>query len=93
MSNNPKPELEDLLVIGARVRFGEKFAKDNGFRRGRIVKLIKGYFEYDNGLYCETQTAPSIRLGKDDYQSIYHLFGNNLERFMDCEVVESNSQH
>lgn len=50
--------------------------------------MVEGHFEYDNGLYTEDQTAPSWwDAEEEDFESIYHLFGNKLEDFMDCEVV------
>ena len=49
--------------------------------------MVEGHFEYDNGLYTEYQTAPSWWDAEEDFESIYHLFGNKLEDFMDCEVV------
>jgi hypothetical protein len=27
-----------------------------------------------------------------EFDSIYHLFGNNLEDFSDCEIVEANHE-
>jgi hypothetical protein len=83
--------LRDLLVIGAKIKIGKKYAKEHsGFKGGEIITLIEGFFEYDNGLYTETQTAPSIYDEKQkDYDSIYHLFGNDFEYFMDCKVAAS----
>ena len=57
-------------------------------QEGQVIELIEGHFEYNNGLYTESQTAPSIWDSEvNDYHSIYHLFGNDLENFLDCEVV------
>jgi hypothetical protein len=27
----------------------------------------------------------------NEFDSIYHLFGNDLENFMDCKIVESET--
>lgn len=81
-----KNQLEEILIVGAVVRIGEKSAKLTGYQAGDEITLINGYFEYDNGLYSETQTSPSVWDG-DDYNSIYHIFGNDLEDFLDSEVI------
>jgi len=80
-------DLEDKLVIGAQIKIGEEYAKDSTlFQAGDIITLIEGEFEYDNGLYTEYQSCPSI-VNDGEYESIYHLFGNKLEDFKDCEVI------
>ena len=78
------------LKVGDKIKIGALYAEQhNFFTAGQIIELIKGYFEYDNGLYIEDQYAPAIWSEEDeDYDSIYHLFGNNLEDFMDCEIVD-----
>lgn len=79
---------EDNLIVGAKVRIGKKYAEQNNCIEGEILELIEGHFEHDNGLYTEDQTAPSIWVEKQkDFESIYHLFGNEFENFLDCEVV------
>lgn len=82
-------ELEELLIVGAKIKIGKEFAKENPwFNEGEVIELVEGYFEYDNGLYTETQTAPSLwDEDAKEYDSIYHIFGNDLEDFMDCEVI------
>lgn len=82
--------LEDKLVIGSKIRIGNEYAAKHGWSGKRIRTLVQGYFEHDNGLYTETQTAPSLKHKTKygiEYDSIYHLFGNDLEHFMDCEIV------
>lgn len=85
-----KEELEEKLVVGAKIRIGKTYAEHTGYYKGgEIVELVEGYFDYDNGLYTETQTAPSVWGEADkDYSSIYHLFDNDLQNFMDCEILE-----
>jgi hypothetical protein len=84
-----KKALEQKLPVGAQIRIGKNYVKEWGrFKEGKIITLVQGYFEFDNGLYTETQTAPSIWNEKEkDFDSIYHLFGNDLEYFIDCEVL------
>ena len=78
--------------VGDHIRIGKKYSECVGqFEPGQIITLVEGQFEYDNGLYMEYQTAPSIWNEEDkDFDSIYHLFGDDLEDFMDCEVITTN---
>ena len=86
-----KKNIEPLLVVGAQIRIGGRYVKEcGGFKPGEVITLIEGYFEHDNGLYTETQTAPSIwDKDSEDYDSIYHLFGNDLENWYDCKVIKT----
>jgi len=84
-----KKELEKKLVVGAKIKIGRIYAKEHYCTEGEIIELVEGSFEYDNGLYTEQQTAPSVWDEKQkDFDSIYHLFGNDLENFLDCEIVK-----
>lgn len=88
-----KKNIEPMLVVGAQIKIGRQYAKEvGGFKAGEVITLIEGYFTYDNGLYDVTETAPSI-WNKDceDYDSIYHLFGNDLENWYDCKIVKTNT--
>lgn len=84
-------ELRSKLVVGARIRMGRYFCSyGDRFHPGEEITLIQGVFDHDNGLYCEQVTAPAIlsdESNSDPYDSIYHLFGNRLENFYDCEVL------
>lgn len=83
-----KTEFEEQLIVGAKVRIGKQYAHEYGFNDGEVITLVEGHFEYDNGLYISDQTAPAIYdADSREYDSIYHLFGNDFEHFMDCEVV------
>ncbi len=90
-----KEEIETLtqkLVVGARIKIGEHYEKGiGGLKAGDIITLIEGHFEGDNGLYTYDIVCPAIKSQEDedfdDYDSIYHLFGNNFEYFADCEVL------
>jgi hypothetical protein len=82
-----KNDLEERLIIGATVTIGAKCAAVTGMKAGSNITLIEGHFEHDNGLYTEDQTAPSVWSEEDkDFNSIYHMFGNDLEYFLDCEI-------
>ena len=82
MSNNLN------LKVGDKIRIGKKYAEKCGLITGEIIELIEGYFEHDNGLYTECIPAPSIATeDPGEFDSIYHLFGNDLENLMDCEVL------
>lgn len=87
-----KEELEDLLVVGAKIKIGSKYAKAiGGLKAGEVITLVEGYFDCENGLYCTTETAPSIwNENAKEFDSIYHLFGNNFENFMDCKILTND---
>jgi hypothetical protein len=85
--------LEGKLKVGAKIRLGEKFCEGNGCSAGEIIELVEGTFEHENGLYTEYLTAPAVWCDvQRDFESIYHMFGNDLEDFADCEILEANSQ-
>jgi hypothetical protein len=87
--------LAEALIVGAKVKIGKEYAERIGkfFEAGQIIELVEGHFENDNGLFVENQTAPSWWYAEEeDFESIYHLFGNNLELFMDCEVVKTRAK-
>lgn len=80
--------LEDKLVAGTKIKLGEKYCENRDSEPGSIIELVEGYFDYENGLYTETQTAPSIwDENVEEFESIYHLFGNDLDEFEDCEII------
>lgn len=79
-------KLEEELVVGVKIKLGKNYAEKYGFVPEEVIELIEGYFEHDNGLYTETQTSPAIWDG-EEFHSIYHLFGNKLEYWMDCEIT------
>ena len=91
-------ELLEKLIVGAKIKIGKVYAGYKGyFTAGEIVTLIEGFFDEDNGLYCYESNAPSLKSidCEDDcieYDSIWHLFGNKLEHFYDCEIVGYEKQ-
>lgn len=89
-----KKELKEKLPVGTVIKIGEQYAREiGGFKAGDVITLVEGTFEYDNGLYIQYQTAPSVwNEDANEFDSIFHLFGNNLENFMDCEVLTQTQQ-
>ena len=80
---------EKNLKIGTKIKIGKKYSEQYGFSEGEIITLIEGNFEHDNGLYTETEYYPAIWDEKlKDFDSIYHLFGNEFENFLDCEIIK-----
>jgi hypothetical protein len=82
--------LEEKLVVGAKVKLGKNYCEHAGCIKdeGVVIELIEGHFEYDNGLYTEDQVAPAIyNETSKDFDSIFHLFGNDFEYFLDCEIL------
>lgn len=76
---------------GDSIKFGEIYCKEYNREDlfGKIVKLTPQYFENDNGLYVSTTECPGIYdEANDEPESIYHLFGNNLENIMDCQLIK-----
>lgn len=86
-----KKFLEDNLIVGARIKIGPKYAEMFGFESGEVIELINGHFEYDNGLYTEDQQCPAVYdESLNDYDSIFHLFGNDFEHWLDNEILTRN---
>jgi len=84
-----KEQFEEKLIVGVKIRFGKKYAKEHYATEGEIITLVDGDFEYDNGLYTENQDCPAIwNESQKEFDSIYHLFGNDFENFLDCTIVE-----
>ena len=80
--------LEKKLIIGAKIRLGKEFKEFCEWDGDDIITLVDGTFEYDNELYTEYQSSPAIWNEDDnEYDSIYHLFGNHFEHFFDCEIL------
>ena len=83
-----KEELEEKLIVGAKIRFGKEYAKFYNSKEGEIITLVEGEFEIYNGLYTTTENCPAIWCERQkDFDSIYHLFGNELENFLDCVIL------
>lgn len=80
---------------GDSITFGAEWCKEHHREElmGRTVKLTPQYFEDDNGLYCYEREYPGVRDEEsEESDSIYHLFGNEFERFMDCELIKGTEE-
>lgn len=82
-----KEELEKLLVVGAKIKIGKKCARETGLEEGKEIVLQNGYFEYENGLCTASVSCPSI-WSNNDWDSIYHLFENDLSLFLDSKILK-----
>lgn len=84
-----KQELEKLLVVGARIVLGEQFCERfPQYEAGEVLELETGQFEGEDGFIDKYLECPSVyNWDNKEHDSIYHLFGNNLEDFLDCEVL------
>lgn len=84
-----KEYLEENLLVGTKIKIGKKYADYYQiFEPNQIIELVEGHFEYDNGLYTQDETAPSYwDKDRKDWESIYHLFGNDLDEFLDCKIL------
>ena len=82
--------LKSELKKGTKIKLGVEYCNFMGeelsFKQGDTIELVEGYFEEYNGLYSYESKCPSI-LVNGEFESIYHLFGNELEYFKDCEIV------
>lgn len=83
-------ELELKLIVGTKIKLGKKYCKYHTvFEPGTVIELVEGKFILDDDFGGTIQTAPSVWNGLEkDFDSIYHLFGNDLDEFEDCEIVE-----
>lgn len=83
-----KNYLEHYLKVGTKIKIGENYSNEFGFNKDEIIQLEECFFEYDNGLYTNDEACPGI-LDKDlnDADSIYHLFGNDFENWLDNEII------
>lgn len=76
---------------GDSVKFGEKWCKEHGRKDliNKVIKFTPQWFEDDNGLYSFETECPGIYDEENqEAYSIYHLFGNYFENFMDCELIK-----
>lgn len=86
-------KLEEKLTVGTQIRLGNKYCKFSGRIKGAVITLVEGEFYSENGLHGITETAPAIwDEDGEEFDSIYHLFGNDLEDFKDCEILTPVSQ-
>jgi len=79
---------EENLIVGAKIKIGKEYAKESRFTEGEIITLELLPFEYDSDFGGGVEDAPGVFNGYDN-DSIYHLFGNNFEWWMDNEIIVS----
>ena len=80
---------------GDSIKFGDQYCKE--FRReelrGKTIMMTPQYFEDDNGLYVYTvECAGMWDEENQEADSIYHLFGNDFEWFMDCKLIKGTEE-
>lgn len=76
---------------GDSVVFGELWCLSNGRKDliNKTIKLTPEWFEDDNGLFSYYTECPGIYdKVSEESESIYHLFGNDFEYFMDCKLIK-----
>lgn len=92
-----KDLVKDILDIerGDSIIFGEKWCEKND-RPDLInctVKLTPQWFETDNGLFTSNVECPGLWDEEaKEADSIYHLFGNEFEDFMDCQLIKGSEE-
>lgn len=83
---------ESKLVVGTKIKISKEYV-ENGkyhFKENEIITLVEGTFEFDNGLCTENQKCPAIWNPKlKEFDSIYHLFGNNFDDWYNCEILNN----
>lgn len=80
---------------GDSIKFGKRWCKGHNSKHlvNKTIMLTPQYFEEDNGLYCyETECLGIWDEKNEEADSIYHLFGNHLEEFMDCELIKGSQE-
>lgn len=81
-------QLSELLIVGAKIKIGKEYSKHSKFNEGDIIELIEGNFDND---FVSNVRCPAIYNDiTKHFDSIYHLFGNYFESFMDCEILNNN---
>lgn len=88
-----KSILENLLVAGAVIKIGPNYAEHNPhFKAWQIISLVTGQFELDDG-FGTVQSAPAIwNEEKKEFDSIYHLFENDLSMILDCQILDDRTE-
>ena len=85
-----KQQFEEKLLVGTKIKIGRKYAGEQGFKEGEIITLVNGAFKIDNSICSTIEHAPSVwSESQKDFDSIYHLFGNDFENFLDCVIIDN----
>lgn len=90
MKTLPMKDLSEKLIHGSTLKIGANYAKGNPcFFPGQLLQI----FAWDFGEYPEEidEASAVYNPTSGEVESIYHLFGNKLENFMDCEVITKNN--
>ena len=82
-----KEEFEAKLIVGTKIKIGKKYSEEHGFEEGEIIELKLLPFEYDSDFGGGTEYCAGVE-NNNDNDSIYHLFGNDFEYWLDCTIVE-----
>ncbi len=83
------------INIGDKITFGHIYCQKTNRKEllNKTIMITPQTFESYNGLYTYDQECPGICLkdyGEPD--SIYHLFGNDLEEFYDCILITATPE-
>jgi len=82
-----KEYLEKELISGAKIKIGKKYSKEHGFEEGQIITLELLPFEWQSDYGVGFEYCPGLsKVIEND--SIYHLFGNDFEWWMDNEIIK-----
>lgn len=82
--------LYDNLIPGNSIKFGKEYCKANNciYLTNTVRPIVIGFFDNDNGGFTSVEQAPSVYNKENtDFDSMQHLFENNLSGFMDCEII------
>lgn len=81
------------LKSGDKIKFGIVYCNKTGRSEllNKTIMLTPQSFDEDNGLYSYESECPGICID-DEPDSIYHLFGNDLEDFYDCELIPATEE-
>jgi len=80
---------------GDSIKFGPEWCANCGLEElaGKTIMMQPHLFDYDDDMGGGWEEAPGMMLeGWSDPESIFHLFGNNLDEMMDCEHIKGGAQ-
>lgn len=83
------------MKSGDKIVFGKEYCEKTGSIHllNKTITLTPQLFEEDNGLYTYMSECPGIYDSEgEEAESIYHLFGNNLENIYDCLVIPASTE-